>query len=232
MTYECFHCGKPFTRYPSQVKNPDKAFCSVDCKGKWQKVALKGTNNPNYRTGATIEQSICGCGSPKDHRSSKCALCAKTSSPVGVLDAYSQYDSSLLLECLESSSDFTAAAKLAGCSRTTITTFCKENDIDVSHMVNAKGRSSSDKVFILRESGKRRNSVVSKWLKSLYPELYLCGVCWNPGEWRGQPVTLDMHHINGNSLDDRIENLVWLCPNCHAQTKNYRGKNPRKEKEK
>ena len=43
-------------------------------------------------------------------------------------------------------------------------------------------------------------------------------------EWRGQPIPLEIHHINGDNRDNRISNLTLLCPNCHAQTDNYRGK--------
>lgn len=41
----------------------------------------------------------------------------------------------------------------------------------------------------------------------------------------GKPIALELHHINGISSDLRLENLQILCPNCHAQTDNYRGKN-------
>ena len=34
-----------------------------------------------------------------------------------------------------------------------------------------------------------------------------------------------MHHVDGNHQNNAIENLSMLCPNCHAQTENYRGKN-------
>ena len=44
-------------------------------------------------------------------------------------------------------------------------------------------------------------------------------------EWEGEPIPLELHHKNGNNLDNRIENLQILCPNCHALTDNYRGKN-------
>ena len=34
-------------------------------------------------------------------------------------------------------------------------------------------------------------------------------------EWKGVPLRLDIDHINQNPLDNRIENLQFLCPNCH-----------------
>jgi hypothetical protein len=43
-------------------------------------------------------------------------------------------------------------------------------------------------------------------------------------EWMGQPIPLELDHINGDSTDNRIENLRILCPNCHALTETYRGR--------
>ena len=42
--------------------------------------------------------------------------------------------------------------------------------------------------------------------------------------WQGQPIPLEIHHVNGNNTDNRLENLMLLCPNCHALTSNYRGR--------
>lgn len=44
-------------------------------------------------------------------------------------------------------------------------------------------------------------------------------------EWEGNPIPLQLHHINGERSDNRLENLQLLCPNCHALTDNYCGKN-------
>lgn len=48
--------------------------------------------------------------------------------------------------------------------------------------------------------------------------------------WMNQPIPLELDHINGIHDDNRIVNLRLLCPNCHALTPTYRGKNKVKSK--
>lgn len=43
--------------------------------------------------------------------------------------------------------------------------------------------------------------------------------------WLGSSIPLELHHIDGNSNNNNLNNLKVLCPNCHAFTSNYRGKN-------
>lgn len=44
-------------------------------------------------------------------------------------------------------------------------------------------------------------------------------------EWRGEALSLELHHVNGDRLDNRLRNLELLCPNCHSQTATYSGRN-------
>jgi DNA-binding CsgD family transcriptional regulator len=43
--------------------------------------------------------------------------------------------------------------------------------------------------------------------------------------WRGKPFNMQLHHINGDGQDNRLENIALLCANCHAQTDTYGGRN-------
>ena len=51
--------------------------------------------------------------------------------------------------------------------------------------------------------------------------------CENCGTetWLNQPIPLEVHHIDGDRLNNTLENLQLLCPNCHALTSNFKGKN-------
>lgn len=51
-----------------------------------------------------------------------------------------------------------------------------------------------------------------------------CECCGN-SEWLGEPIALEVHHLDGDHLNNELDNLQLLCPNCHAQTENWRGKN-------
>jgi hypothetical protein len=69
------------------------------------------------------------------------------------------------------------------------------------------------------QSHKLKKRLIAEGLKQHKCEC--CGI----SEWNGNPAPIELDHINGNHHDNRLENLRILCPNCHAQTDTYRGKN-------
>mgnify|MGYP003300584093 CR=1 FL=1 len=44
-----------------------------------------------------------------------------------------------------------------------------------------------------------------------------CGIT----EWLGNPIKLEVHHLDGDRLNNELTNLELLCPNCHAYTETY-----------
>jgi 5-methylcytosine-specific restriction endonuclease McrA len=57
---------------------------------------------------------------------------------------------------------------------------------------------------------------------------YSCFFCNNDGKWNEKKISLQIDHKNGINNDNRLENLRFLCPNCHSQTDTYSGKNIKK----
>ncbi len=53
---------------------------------------------------------------------------------------------------------------------------------------------------------------------------YICDCC-KKTKWLDGLIPLELHHKDGNSINNNLSNLQLLCPNCHSQTDNYRSKN-------
>ncbi|MGW2631376.1 HNH endonuclease signature motif containing protein [Streptomyces chattanoogensis] len=51
-----------------------------------------------------------------------------------------------------------------------------------------------------------------------------CALCGIEAVWQGEPLPLEVDHIDGNWRNNRVENLRLLCPNCHSTTDTYRGR--------
>ena len=106
----------------------------------------------------------------------------------------------------------------------------KKFDIDTGHFLGRRhnlGKISNKRklareIFIV---GQRQKSfLLRRSLIELSIE-YKCSIC-GLNKWQDKKINLEVDHIDGNSTDNRIENLRFLCPNCHSQTSTFgfRGK--------
>lgn len=130
-----------------------------------------------------------------------------------------------------------AGRKQGGGTQATLRNKIQEFGIDISHFTGQKWQDSPnqkdnivsreqyslDEVFI-------KNSPVTQKVLRGYIERhnvleYKCQTCGCDGNWQNGIIALEVDHINGDNTDNRIENLRYLCPNCHALTETYRGRN-------
>lgn len=105
--------------------------------------------------------------------------------------------------------------------------------IDTSHFTGKLllNRKLPQRRLNIKEYLKEGSSIQSNKLRKYLLESKVfeskCYKCKNI-EWNNLPIPLELEHINGVNNDNRLENLTLLCPNCHAQTSTYRGKNIKK----
>lgn len=124
--------------------------------------------------------------------------------------------------------------RAAGSSYELVKNRIAEYEIDVSHFLGkaafagkrnpkyAKRRKSYD---ILVDGYQYRAS--HKSLKTALIDVgveYKCSEC-ELTTWLGNPITLDVDHIDGDWSNCKKENLRFMCPNCHRQTDTFGGKN-------
>jgi Zn finger protein HypA/HybF involved in hydrogenase expression len=106
----------------------------------------------------------------------------------------------------------------------------KELNISIDHFIDPKEWNTGKKFAPKRsleeylngvhiQSHKLKLRLINEGLKEHKCEN--CGIT----EWNGQPTPIELDHIDGNRYNNTLQNLRILCPNCHAQTETYRGKN-------
>ena len=108
----------------------------------------------------------------------------------------------------------------------------KEYNIDTSHFLG-RSRYSLEKVLksspedFFKDGVYHNGNSLKKRLFSNNLKEKRCECC-GLTEWNNNPISLQVHHVDGNNLNNSLSNLQLLCPNCHAQTNNYCGKNKKK----
>lgn len=123
-------------------------------------------------------------------------------------------------------------ARELGCNPKTINPLLQRLNLEYKGNQGGKGYSKPkfNKMNLLEylKNSKdiQSNKVRIKLLEEGYKE-HQCENC-KQREWLGNPIPLELHHIDGNRNNNILENFQLLCPNCHALTKSYRGKNSAK----
>ena len=118
-------------------------------------------------------------------------------------------------------------------SQTHISKTILEFNIDTSHFKgkgwNKGGVSTTVKPIedylnnkIKISSSKLRKRIILEKLKE-----HRCEIC-KLTEWMGNPIPLELDHINSNHFDNTLTNLQIICPNCHSLKPNYRGRKKKK----
>jgi len=125
-------------------------------------------------------------------------------------------------------------AKAGGSSYELIKNRIAEYNIDIKHFLgkgafsgkrnpNYSKRRKVDEIFVDGYQYRASHKLLKRGLLEMGVK-YECNNC-KLNEWLGKKITLDIDHVNGNWKDCRIENVRFLCPNCHRQTETFGGKN-------
>ena len=131
-----------------------------------------------------------------------------------------------------------AGRKQAGGNQATLKKKIQEYGIDISHFTGQRWQASPNQTrdltgsrekYTLDQVFKKDSPVTQKVLRG-YVERhqvlsYKCMQCGCDGNWQGGKISLEIDHIDGDNTNNELVNLRYLCPNCHALTETYRGKN-------
>lgn len=127
--------------------------------------------------------------------------------------------------------------KFLNCKPETLNSYLNKLNIDYSGNKGLKGKKiSANRISVydyiekdVVSASKLRKLLIRDGLKEKKCEC--CGL----DEWMGKPIPLELHHVDENRFNNKLENLKILCSNCHMQEHNYsnskKKKNPNKIKE-
>ena len=139
----------------------------------------------------------------------------------------------LILKWIEENQSKAFIARQLNCKPETLIKYMEQLGIEYQGNQGGKGikKPKSSKMtlaeYLQQSKDIQSNKVRIKLLEEGIKE-YKCECCGRK-TWLGKPIPLELHHKDGNHNNNTISNYALLCPNCHAFTDSYRGRNSRKE---
>lgn len=123
-------------------------------------------------------------------------------------------------------------SKQLKCKQETLNKYLEKMGIDYSGNQSGKGQSKKknrmDLEDYLQNSTDIQTNKVRKKILEENIKAHRCECC-GLETWLGQPIPLELHHKDGDPTHNELSNFELLCPNCHAFTDSYRGRNSRKK---
>ena len=106
------------------------------------------------------------------------------------------------------------------CKPETLNSYLKKMGIEYAGQQNKKGQQKGSNKYIPASyyienniplhSHKLKEKLIRDGIKSEQCEICGCSI------WQGKKIPLELHHKDGNHFNNQLENLLILCPNCHA----------------
>ena len=199
---QCSHCQKFVLKRPWEVaRSTANKFCNSICRTNWQKEHSTCIDLPCQQCGSIVTRTKSTCRG--------LIFCSQICS--GTYNGHRRIHSEASKQKISASllKGKPAKKRISQRSKARIT----EDSLIRFH------RLLTGELQILEPTSKLKKRLFAMKLKE-----ERCEVCGSQAYWQDKPLALQLHHIDGNGYNNKLENLSILCPNCHTQTASYAGK--------